>query len=60
MMTNIEKCFADVKEEIAAAIKELMEKNRENGDNDYANGVHDGYLDVLMKLGIDIDEEYCN
>ena len=25
MMTNIEKCFADVKEEIAAAIKELMQ-----------------------------------
>ena len=55
-MTNIEKCFADAKEETAAIIEELMKKNKENGDNDYANGV----LDVLMKLGIDIDEEYCN
>ena len=34
--------------------------NKENGDNDYANGVHDGYLDVFMKLGIDTNEEYYN
>lgn len=54
------KILSEYKEELSIIIGDLMEKNKENGDNDYANGVHDGYLDVLMKLGIDTNEEYYN
>lgn len=46
------KILAEYKEELSIIIGDLMEKNKENGNNDYTNGVHDGYLNVLMKLGI--------
>ena len=52
---------------IKQIVEELIKKNKENlskindgWDEGYAYGVHDGYLDVLMALGIETNEEYLN
>ena len=57
------------KYEIMKIILRLMESNNENFEHiddyenesyarGYAEGVHDGYLDVHNQLGIDLPEEY--
>lgn len=56
---------------IKEIIESLMKSNDENFENietyedksyarGYAEGVHDGLLDILNELGIEIDEEYYN
>ena len=57
------------KNEIMEIILKLMKSNQENFEHieeyddesyarGYANGVHDGYLDVLNQLGIDLPKEF--
>ena len=58
---------------IKEIIEKLMKSNEENFEDikngmyddksyamGYAEGVHDGLLDVLKELGIETDEEYYN
>ena len=57
-----DKIFSDnkssdiTKEVIIERAKKLIDDNKTNGDNDYANGVHDGILDMVQALEIDIAE----
>lgn len=52
--------------EIIAKATKLLADNEDNFtsnekmDNEYASGVHDGIIDLLLKLGIDIGEDYYN
>lgn len=57
------------KNEIMEIILNLMKSNNENFEHigeyedksyakGYAEGVHDGYLDILNQLGIDLPEEH--
>lgn len=60
-----------MEDKIKEIIERLMKSNNENFENidtyedksyakGYAEGVHDGLLDVLNELGIKADEEYYN
>ena len=57
-----DKIFSDnkssgiTKEVIIERAKKLIDDNKTNGNNDYANGVHDGILDMVQALEIDITE----
>ena len=62
---NTFDCMEWMENKIKDIIGKLMKQNAENlkhintdYDRGYANGIHDGLLDVLNDLDIETDEEY--
>ena len=64
---NTFKCMDWMENKIKDIVKNLMKMNEKNFeyiesdyDEGYAEGIHDGLLDILNALEIDTDEEYYN